>query len=443
MDSVLEVLSPDTLEIVEEIHYGLDVGEQGPPGIPGPQGNPGTQGIPGPSGIPGVGVPPGGTAGQALQKLDSTDYNTAWVTPAPGGLTSFNGRSTAAAVLTTADVAAVLPSVGTPGTYGDATHYPIVTTDAQGRVSAVTLQTVAPGGLTSFNGRTTAAAVLTTADVTGALGYSDIARTGVANTFTVGPQTIVADAGHVGLVVRSNGTQDSQDWQNAAGALVAQMLPDGAFACYGAYIQCAGNSQVIIRTATANPTYEFRPSAGGTQTALNFYNTSGVVSGSLVYNLGVGYLLTSAAGFPMFFQPGGITVLRLFTSGQSALVTAAAAAVTGLVVLGAASQSAVLCQLKGLSSTSAVREQADIDTAWVSPTDASRTARLVLRAWDWLAAREGLRIEANGTAALIGFYGAAAQAKQTVTGSRGGNAALASLLTALAALGLITDSTIA
>jgi hypothetical protein len=43
----------------------------------------------------------------------------------------------------------------------------------------------------------------------------------------------------------------------------------------------------------------------------------------------------------------------------------------------------------------------------------------------------------------LGFYGAAAVTKPTVTGSRGGNAALASLLTALATLGLITDSTTA
>ena len=43
----------------------------------------------------------------------------------------------------------------------------------------------------------------------------------------------------------------------------------------------------------------------------------------------------------------------------------------------------------------------------------------------------------------VGFYGTAAQAKPTVTGSRGGNAALASLLTALAGLGLITDSSTA
>jgi hypothetical protein len=41
----------------------------------------------------------------------------------------------------------------------------------------------------------------------------------------------------------------------------------------------------------------------------------------------------------------------------------------------------------------------------------------------------------------VGFYGTAPAAKPTITGSRGGNAALESLLTALAAQGLITDST--
>jgi hypothetical protein len=39
----------------------------------------------------------------------------------------------------------------------------------------------------------------------------------------------------------------------------------------------------------------------------------------------------------------------------------------------------------------------------------------------------------------VGFYGATPTTKPTVTGSRGGNAALASLLTALAAQGLIVD----
>lgn len=50
-------------------------------------------------------------------------------------------------------------------------------------------------------------------------------------------------------------------------------------------------------------------------------------------------------------------------------------------------------------------------------------------------------INHDGTA--IGFYGTAPIAKPTASGSRGGNAALASLLTALANLGLITNSTTA
>jgi hypothetical protein len=53
----------------------------------------------------------------------------------------------------------------------------------------------------------------------------------------------------------------------------------------------------------------------------------------------------------------------------------------------------------------------------------------------------GVQVATTGQA--VGFYGTAPGAKPTVTGSRGGNAALESLLSALAALGLITDSTTA
>lgn len=45
--------------------------------------------------------------------------------------------------------------------------------------------------------------------------------------------------------------------------------------------------------------------------------------------------------------------------------------------------------------------------------------------------------------ASLGFYNTTATTKQTVAGSRGGNAALASLITALATIGLVTDSTTA
>lgn len=49
----------------------------------------------------------------------------------------------------------------------------------------------------------------------------------------------------------------------------------------------------------------------------------------------------------------------------------------------------------------------------------------------------------NHDGTTVGFYATAPATQQTATGSRGGNAALASLLTALAASGLIVDSTTA
>lgn len=78
-------------------------------------------------------------------------------------------------------------------------------------------------------------------------------------------------------------------------------------------------------------------------------------------------------------------------------------------------QTGVLCQLSGISSVQA-RPQADVDTAWIVSTDASRQARLILRAWD-TAAREGIRIDASGSVAMLGFYGATAVVKPATTGT--------------------------
>jgi hypothetical protein len=57
----------------------------GPVGPAGPQGDPGTAGAAGAQGDPGPGVPAGGTAGQALVKVDATDYNTHWADVTGGG----------------------------------------------------------------------------------------------------------------------------------------------------------------------------------------------------------------------------------------------------------------------------------------------------------------------------------------------------------------------
>jgi hypothetical protein len=69
-------------------------------------------------------------------------------------------------------------------------------------------------------------------------------------------------------------------------------------------------------------------------------------------------------------------------------------------------------------------------------TNLYRSAANVLKTDDSLHITLDLRHLGTG----LGFYGAAAGTKPAVTGSRGGNAALASLLSALATLGLLTDS---
>jgi hypothetical protein len=93
------------------------------------------------------------------------------------------------------------------------------------------------------------------------------------------------------------------------------------------------------------------------------------------------------------------------------------------------------------STTTDYREQGGISFTWVDATDATRKARMTLTAYDANGSREGLRVEANGSNPLIGFLGASAVARPAVTGDRENNAALASMISALASEGLVTDST--
>ena len=84
-------------------------------------------------------------------------------------------------------------------------------------------------------------------------------------------------------------------------------------------------------------------------------------------------------------------------------------------------------------------------TNWATATDASRKARTDFFVFD-TTNRLVLRMEASGTAAMLGFFGAAAVIRQVITGVRTGTLAqlqtvVANLLTGLANEGLITDST--
>lgn len=95
------------------------------------------------------------------------------------------------------------------------------------------------------------------------------------------------------------------------------------------------------------------------------------------------------------------------------------------------------------SSTTNDRNAGRLKVDWQTATDASRAGRLTLDVFYTSTARTVFQAYATSTASQIGFFGATPVAKPTVTGSRGGNAALASALTAFANLGLIVNSSTA
>jgi len=93
--------------------------------------------------------------------------------------------------------------------------------------------------------------------------------------------------------------------------------------------------------------------------------------------------------------------------------------------------------LQAESSTTVDTTQAAIATSWIVATHATRTARLALSAYD-TSAREGLRIDADGTAARLGFYGVTATARQLL--ATGAGATVDNVITALQTLGLVKQS---
>lgn len=68
------------------------------------------------------------------------------------------------------------------------------------------------------------------------------------------------------------------------------------------------------------------------------------------------------------------------------------------------------------SSTTVSQSALQINTVWVDATHATRKARTTFSIGDSGATREAMRIEASGTASMIGFLGASAVARPSTTG---------------------------
>ena len=142
--------------------------------------------------------------------------------------------------------------------------------------------------------------------------------------------------------------------------------------------------------------------------------------------------------------------------GNGAACPFASSAAVGAGVVLAANETAFGCvngygavagsRLTGYTDA-APRSLCFTKTEWVDSADTTRKARVKLTVNDAanpVVGREAVRYESDGTQVKIAFFGGTASAKPALTYSRTGEPASAGQLrAALAALGLVTDSTVA
>lgn len=95
------------------------------------------------------------------------------------------------------------------------------------------------------------------------------------------------------------------------------------------------------------------------------------------------------------------------------------------------------------SSTTDAQPAGKITALWNVATHASRAADMIFTTQGYGSDAEALRFRWGASGALLAFFGGTPAAKPTVSGTRDANAALASLLTGLSGLGILTDSTTA
>jgi hypothetical protein len=277
-------------------------GEQGPQGLQGTQGNPGAQGATGPigstglkgdkgdTGTNGAGVTTGGTVGQALTKIDSTDYNTQWTTIPL--LTNANTFTGGVQQITTADAA-------TKGLIVKATASQTANLQEWQSSVASILARIASDGAFYVGGRLI---VNASGDANPRLLYVNGAGTSASANIAT------AAAGTVGIIVRGAASQTAalQEWQNSAGTVVAAVNAQGG----------------ITTTSTFLASQSIRAAASLT--------TSSVIATSIVSNATTGHIVLQNIGtVPNTPSGGGVMYVEsgaLKYKGSSGTITTLGAA---------------------------------------------------------------------------------------------------------------------
>ena len=208
-----------------------------------------------------------------------------------------------------------------------------------------------------------------------------------------------------GKFLQSNASGNGA-WQDAVTS-VAMSVPS-FLSVSGSPITTSGTLAVSLATQSANLIFAGPASGGATAPTFRALAASDLTS-ALASPSAIGGTTPASGTF---------TALTGTTSVAAALSDAGTTNVTNIGLFTHNSSGAVAAGLgagvllAAQSSTTAGRAQGRMRTQWVTATDASRTAKLVLSAYD-TAERDGLTIQASGSASMIGFLGASPATQQT------------------------------
>jgi hypothetical protein len=310
----------------------------------------------------GVGVPTGGEAGEYLQKQSGSDYDADWVT-LDTEITTATATDLDGLIAGDGSTVYSLPLTTYQPLDSDLTAIAALSTTSFGR-ALLTLASAAAGR---------SALELGTAAV---LDASNVAKLDAANTFSVGGQVIQVNSSSVtGLTIQRTAGFD--------GTLFAVRYSDG-----GSIFSVAGSGSISAEAMS--------------------------LSGSL--STGAGVSLTGNNWNASLDSPTKFPGSYIFFRNAAAVTTLLASPDAGLTPLGlrnAASQTADTLQLSGISSTSAVRSQAAVNSSWATATDASRQGQVSIGAYGIVGGTDtlqtGLTVTAtSGGTAAVTFPGTVA-----------------------------------
>lgn len=186
------------------------------------------------------------------------------------------------------------------------------------------------------------------------------------------------------------------------------------------------------------------------------YNSENIIR-TRITNFGSQEWFLGAVGQILFTTPGGHPGIRIERAGGARLdftnttsgIRMEGTAVTNLVLsrTGSVGNACILSCL-GATSTSNNRDAFTIVPTFADSVDATRKSRAVFNIFSAGGAEEALRIESSGSAAMIGFLGADAVARQShIADPSGGSTedsqartAINAILDALEAYGLLATS---